>query len=317
MAGSAWPLACPLQKGQMMIARLHTLSDLFPGACVPLTQEQTHYLKHVLRRKVGESIFLFNGRQGLWQAVYQGPSAPVKEQVAQQPKARQPLILAFCLIKKSDWLVEKATELGATHLLPLISQQTSVRHFSMTRHEKIIREACEQCLRLDVPQLHAPQKLDTWLKDFSQDFSKPWPNANELNADEPNSDDSNADGPNSSDGFLQKGQDFCKTIPCTRSARWILLAPGAPKALSSYLFPQSGAPLNPIGPKIALPCQSPPTGGWGLIVGPEGGWSDHECAQFSAQSGLAMAHLGPRILRAETAALASLAAIALTAQDSP
>ena len=245
-----------------MIPRLYTQSPLTAGAMVPLPPGQIHYLRHVLRRSGPEPLLLFNGRDGLWQATLDAQQACVQTQLACQPPPEPPLVLAFCVIKQSDWLVEKATELGATRIMPLFSQHTSLRHFSAQRHQKIIHEACEQCGRLTLPQLDDARPLGHFLQMLAP--------------------------PHSQVAAVSDDHQVKSTL-----SQWVVLDPLSPHTL-------------------ALPRPMPGTiqadnRGYGLLVGPEGGWAPAERALFLANQTLTLAHLGTRILRAETAALAGLA----------
>lgn len=204
-----------------------------------LSVSHQHYLYHVLRRVQGDELHLFNGVQGLWRATLEKKAAHVQTCLQAQPEPLRPLSIFFSPIKQQGWLVEKATELGVTHFVPLLCQHTAVRHFAQDRHEKIAQEACEQSHRLALPQFHPIQPLEAYLVDLE------------------------------------------------KNKNWTFLDPQGKDSLSSIL------PVD------------------GVFVGPEGGWNFQEKELFR-HSGLRGAHLGPRILRAETAALAALACITLS-----
>lgn len=148
------------------LPRLYVEADLSLGADIPLSAEQAHYFKTVLRRQDGDKIRIFNGRDGEWLCALdrlgkKSGYAVAREQLKAQPDPGQGVHLYFAPIKKSrmDWLVEKAVELGATDLHPVITQNTEIRDIRTERVAQQIAEAAEQCERLDQPRLHDPIKL--------------------------------------------------------------------------------------------------------------------------------------------------------------
>ncbi len=156
--------------------RLYVSADLSPHASVVLPEAQAHYLKNVMRAAVDDSIRLFNGRDGEWHATIalldkKKAVLALQSQTRAQPPARRPVHLLFAPIKKArmEWLIEKAVELGATDLHPVITHHTEVRDLNAARTRAQIIEAAEQCERLDVPALHdiTPLKaaLGKWLPD--------------------------------------------------------------------------------------------------------------------------------------------------------
>ena len=152
------------------LPRLYVDDDLSAGKNFALPEAQAHYLKNVLRREAGAFLRLFNGRDGEWRAAITliGKKECVvtpQTQLRAQPAPRDAIILVFCPVKKArlEWLIEKAAELGATHLFPVISRHTEVREINHERTLLQIREAAEQCERLDIPKLAAIQTLDSYL----------------------------------------------------------------------------------------------------------------------------------------------------------
>lgn len=134
---------------------------------VPLGENHAHYLRHVLRKAEGDSIRLFNGRDGEWlgQLVLSGKRdamVNVQKQVKLQPSRTRRVHLLFAPLKKDrlDVLIEKAVELDATDLHPIITDRTEVREIKTEKLASQIIEAAEQCERLDVPTLHPITKLD-------------------------------------------------------------------------------------------------------------------------------------------------------------
>jgi 16S rRNA (uracil1498-N3)-methyltransferase len=153
------------------LPRLYLEQELHHNATVQLPEAQSHYLRAVLRRNPGDRVRLFNGRQGEWLAVLETVSkkavtARLEEQRRTQPSKSYDTHLYFAPVKKNrmDWLVEKAVELGATHLHPVITQNTEARQFKEDRVRQQIIEAAEQCERLDVPVLAEAQSLSDMLE---------------------------------------------------------------------------------------------------------------------------------------------------------
>jgi 16S rRNA (uracil1498-N3)-methyltransferase len=157
------------------LSRLYTTGDLNAGAEIALSDEQTHYLKNVLRKNPGDSARLFNGRDGEWLAEItqlgkKSGAAGLTKKIREQPAITNETHLLFAPVKKSrmDFLIEKAVELGATHLHPVITARTENRNLNDARLQAQIIEAAEQCERMDVPGLSAPaplrEKLAAWDK---------------------------------------------------------------------------------------------------------------------------------------------------------
>ncbi len=148
------------------LPRLFVDSSLGPGQSIPLNADQAHYFKTVLRRDNGQPVRLFNGQDGEWLCHLQDLGkksglAVAADQIKPQPAPSPGVHLYFAPIKKArmDWLVEKAVELGATHLHPVITRNTEIRDINDKRLRQQIFEAAEQCERLDMPVLCAGEKL--------------------------------------------------------------------------------------------------------------------------------------------------------------
>ena len=151
--------------------RLYTELDLMQGGVIELPKEQAHYLKNVLRKSEGDPVRLFNGRDGEW--VYcinalgkKGGEAAALEQTRPQTAQGRQIHAFFPPIKKNrmDFMIEKAIELGATDLHPIITQNTETRKINEERLKAQIIEAAEQCERLDLPTLHKLSDMFTVLK---------------------------------------------------------------------------------------------------------------------------------------------------------
>lgn len=153
------------------IARIFVDADLVNGAQSVLETEHSHYLLRVMRLQTGAIVRAFNGRDGEWQCQLevQGRSAmltPIKQSRAQTPTSD--LTLLFAPLKKSrtDFAVEKATELGVGRLLPTLTEYTQTARVRPDRLRFLAIQAAEQTERLDVPEIAAPRPLpkilDTW-----------------------------------------------------------------------------------------------------------------------------------------------------------
>lgn len=230
--------------------RLYVTADLMPGADVSLSAGQAHYLRSVMRREVGESLYLFNGRDGEWAATLSALSkkaASAKVDACVRVQMPGPdLSLCFAPIKAArlDFVAQKATEMGVSAIQPVLTERTVVRRFKLDRFRANTIEAAEQCECMAVPDVAESVKLDRLLAD--------WP---------------------------------------------------ADRAL---IFCDEGGDRHPIE---ALRSIANTFDRWAVLVGPEGGFSDTERAQIRAQEAAVPISLGPRILRADTAAVAALALV--------
>ena len=149
------------------LPRLYIDATLGADQTTPLSAEQAHYFKTVLRRQDGDQIRLFNGCDGEWlctldQLGKKGGLAVATRQIKPQPAPTPNTHLFFAPIKKTrmDWLVEKSIELGATDLHPVLTQNTEIRDINSKRLHQQIIEAAEQCERLDLPRLHGAIKFN-------------------------------------------------------------------------------------------------------------------------------------------------------------
>lgn len=218
-------------------------ADLDEGAAFALSPDQSHYLLHVLRAKSGDRALLFNGRDGEWQAEIAAAKRAVTVtcRVRTRPQMEVPDIwLLFAPVKKTpaDYLVQKATELGAARLQPVFTRRTIVARVNMERLAANAAEAAEQSDRLSVPETPEPKTLEKALAG--------WPKERRLY-------------------FCDEGGDA-----------------------------QSLARAAAKGPAA-------------ILTGPEGGFDPAERAMLRALPFVVPVTLGPRILRADTAALAALA----------
>lgn len=222
--------------------RLHVAMPLAAGAVLSATPAQAHYLGTVMRRGPGATLHLFNGRDGEWEArivALSRDAARLAVVRQERPQADEPdLWLAFAPLKRdaTDLVAQKATELGAAALLPVLTRRTNAARVNLDRLAAIATEAAEQCERLTVPRIAPPRPLP--------DLLAAWPSGRALFA----------------------------------------------------AIERAGAP--PL-----LPCRAP----CGLLTGPEGGFAPEELDELDRHALVKPASLGPRILRAETAAIVGLA----------
>lgn len=228
--------------------RLYVEQDLRAGAEVNASERQAHYLGRVMRLAPGDAARLFNGRDGEWRAeiaAFDRSRCRLRCVEPLRPQTPEPgPTLAFAPIKKDalDVLVEKATELGARELVPVMTRFTAVERFNAERVRAQVVEAAEQCGRLTVPAVREPGDLLAFLAG--------WPGDRPL-----------------------------------------------------LLMDERGGGRPIMEAALAHPSAPPP----GLLIGPEGGFSDDEVAALTRVPALVRVSLGPRILRAETAAIAALA----------
>ncbi len=160
-----------------MQIRLFIDAPLASGVTVSLKEGQIHYLKNVLRAEVGCELFVFNGIDGEFSAVLsvldkKAAQIQICRLLRDQPE-KQNVHLFFAPLKRNltELVVEKATELGVTKIVPVITQYTCVKRVNMDRLRAVAIEACEQCRRLDLPEIDPPIALEDLLE--KQDASKP------------------------------------------------------------------------------------------------------------------------------------------------
>ena len=229
--------------------RLCLDDDLALGRPVALGPEAANYLLNVLRLKPGARVLAFNGRDGEFATELSG----VKKRAALTPltKLREqerapPVEYWFAPLKHArlDYMAQKAVEMGARALAPVLTRRTQVTRLNLERLEANAREACEQCGVIWRPEIRAPQTLEAALA--------AWPK--------------------------QRLLVFCDE--------------DAPTA-------------NPLDALAAAPDAAEVA----LLVGPEGGFDEAERAALLALPNVLRLSLGPRILRADTAAVAALALI--------
>lgn len=160
-ATPAWP--------PRSLPRLFVRALLAEGAAVELEASQANYLGNVLRLGIGAELHLFNGQSGEWLAriatVAKKRMTLRIERRTREPEFVSDVWIAFAPVKRTqtDWLVEKATELGAARLLPVMTQRTIAERVRIDRLEAIAIEAAEQCGRTRLPEIAEPITLKQFL----------------------------------------------------------------------------------------------------------------------------------------------------------
>ena len=150
--------------------RLHVDAGLEAGASVEGTEGQAHYLGGVMRRSVGDPVHLFNGRDGEWicriAVMSRGKVAFGVETLVRPQAPDADLWLAFAVLKRdtTDLVVQKATELGVSALLPVFTERTNAGRVNLDRLRAIAIEAAEQSERLTVPEVRPARQLHDVLR---------------------------------------------------------------------------------------------------------------------------------------------------------
>ncbi len=144
--------------------RIYLDDALTAGAEVRLRREQANHLVNVLRRQPGDAVLLFNGRDGEWLATLTGPAKRAGALVGDRTRAQPPagdLHFLFAPLKHArlDYLVQKAVELGASRLQPVITRHTQVARVNLERMRANVIEAAQQCGVLALPEVAEPMDL--------------------------------------------------------------------------------------------------------------------------------------------------------------
>ncbi|MFZ2158752.1 MAG: 16S rRNA (uracil(1498)-N(3))-methyltransferase [Bradyrhizobium sp.] len=148
--------------------RLFVDAALAAGETVALERNQSNYLGNVLRLAAGETIRVFNGRDGEWQAAIAGRKRPDSLTIVAQtrPQDRLPdLAYVFAPLKHArlDYMVQKAVEMGASSLQPVLTRFTQVSRVNSERMRANVIEAAEQCGILSIAGVAEPMPLDRYL----------------------------------------------------------------------------------------------------------------------------------------------------------
>jgi 16S rRNA (uracil1498-N3)-methyltransferase len=148
--------------------RLFVDAPLSPGQTVMLERNQSNYLGNVLRLSAGEAILVFNGRDGEWQAQIKGRKRPDSLEILNQRRQQDRLpdiAYAFAPLKHArlDYMVQKAVEMGAAKLQPVLTRFTQVSRVNSERMRANVIEAAEQCGILSLADVAEPMPLDRFL----------------------------------------------------------------------------------------------------------------------------------------------------------
>ena len=236
-------------RADYRMQRLFVDGRLAAGARVALAQPQNHYLLNVLRMGAGDTVLVFNGRDGEWRgrlaaAAKKKLSLDLEEQTRDQPPPSD-LVYCFAPLKQArlDYMVQKAVEMGAGRLQPVLTAHTQKHQLSERRLAANAVEAAEQCGILAIPEIGAPVGLADLLASWDP----------------------------------QRRLIFCDESHGTHDPLPV---------------------LNTVAEdRLAV------------LIGPEGGFSDLERRELHARPFVTAIPLGPRILRADTAAVAALAVV--------
>jgi 16S rRNA (uracil1498-N3)-methyltransferase len=240
--------------------RLYVDVPLVAGGAVEFDRDQANYLLNVLRLKRGDAVLLFNGRDGEWSGCLAGTGkrmllADMREQTRAQPRPCD-LYFLFAPLKHArlDYMVQKAVELGASRLQPIITQHTQVARVNVERMRANTIEAAQQCGILSLPEIAAPVALNM---------------------------------------LIGKIDDGRLIVFCDEDAEV-----ADPVAALAAARPSRQALLPAETARAGLPLA--------VLIGPEGGFSEDERAALLKRPNVVRLALGPRILRADTAAVAAL-----------
>lgn len=160
-----------------MTVRLFVDAKLQKDVQVTLTDNQHHYLAHVMRAQMGDDVLLFNGQDGEWRAVVSEISKKktlltVAENTRLQTEENlSDVWLCFAPVKKDnmEFIIQKATELGVSVLQPVVTRRTVVGKVNSDKMRLQAIEAAEQCERLSIPLIKDAITFDNFLKTFDSD----------------------------------------------------------------------------------------------------------------------------------------------------
>ncbi len=235
--------------------RLFVDAALGEGVSVALEREAANYLLNVLRLKAGNEVLLFNGRDGEWRARLDlagrktAKLEPLERVRAQTTSTDLHYLFAPLKHARLDYLVQKAVEMGASRLCPVLTRHTQAERINLARMRANAIEAAEQCGILTIPEVAAPVKLEALIRDWTADRLLV---------------------------FCDEDADVKDPVAALAQAR-------------------SGGLTGP-----------PPVS---VLVGPEGGFAEEERAALGKLPNIVRLALGPRILRADTAAVAALSLV--------
>ena len=236
--------------------RLYLDAALAPDGEIALSPEQSNYLRNVLRLGAGDAVLVFNGRDGEWRAdISEAGKKKTVLTARQQVRPQTPsgdlwYLFAPLKLARLDYMVQKAVEMGASRLQPVMTHRTQASRVNTERMQANAVEAAEQCGVLSLPEVTEPLPLGKLLD--------AWPEGRRL-------------------------------IFCDESAE-----------TSDCLADLGKLPRGPLA----------------VLIGPEGGFDEAERSRLLKLPFVTAISLGPRILRADTAAVAALALVQAVLGDS-
>lgn len=231
------------------LPRLFVKSPLSTDADIVLNRDQAHYLANVLRLKAGAQVLVFNGVDGEWcarvTAIGKRDMSLLVEHQTRLQETGPDLHYLFAPIKRArvDYMAQKATEMGASVLRPVVTRRTIAERVKVERLEANAIEAAEQCGILRVPEVRTPQNLEDVLASWDE--------------------------------------------------KRLLIFADESAAVSS--------PLEALAPHASHP--------HAVLIGPEGGFDPEEREMLLRRDFVLPVSLGPRVMRADTAAVACLALV--------
>jgi|SRR5262245_3645849 len=236
--------------------RLYVEAPLGSGQALGLEPAQANYLRNVLRLKAGAPVLVFNGHDGEWRAtlINSGKRALALD-IGEQTRPQTPsldLHYLFAPLKHArlDYMVQKAVEMGASRLQPILTRHTQVTRVNLDRMRANVIEAAEQCGILTLPEIAAPMSLEHMLAE-------------------------------------RKGERLL--VFCDEDA-------------------ELKDPVAALAARAASPALA-------VLIGPEGGFAEDERTALLRAPNVVRLALGPRILRADTAAVAALTLVAAVLGD--
>ena len=236
-------------RANFRMQRLYVTSDIKAGAAIETDHDQFNYLANVLRMEDGAELLIFNGRDGEWKVSVSFPTrkrillTPIEETRPQPAPSDLHYLFAPLKVGRLDYLVQKAVEMGAGLLQPVMTQHVQGKITNLDKVKANVIEAAEQCGILGIPDVAEPVKL--------ADLLASWPRERRII-------------------YCDEGDAGQNPLPLLTQVKENHLA---------------------------------------LLVGPEGGFSEEERALLRSLDFVTAIPLGPRILRADTAAVAAMAVI--------
>jgi 16S rRNA (uracil1498-N3)-methyltransferase len=254
--------------------RLFVATPLGAGLTVTPEAGQIHYLTDVMRMAAGDAVLVFNGADGEWKARLAGARRRTVLDVEARTRPQPPpgrLHYLFSPLKRArlDYMVQKAVEMGVSHLHPVMMRHTQAERVNLDRMGANAIEAAEQCGILAIPAIAAPL-------DFAAAL-----------------------------GGLDSA---CHLVFCDEDAPC-----GDPvAALRTALYGCEASPRPPGDAATPVVQDCPQVA---VVIGPEGGFAGEERALLLRRPHTSRIALGPRILRADTAAVAALTVVQAAVGD--